>query len=32
MKPMPPILSSKEEKQQLMSICNQGEFFMELRK
>ena len=29
MKPMPPILSSKEEKQQLMPVCNQGELFVE---
>ena len=29
MKHMPPILSPKKEKPTFMSICNQGEFFVE---
>jgi len=29
MKPMPPIPNSKEEKPQLMPVCNQGELFIE---
>ena len=29
---MPPIPSSKEEKQTFMPICNQNEFFMESKK
>ena len=28
MKPMPPIPSSKEEKLQLVPVCNQGKIFM----
>ena len=28
---MPPIPSSKKEKSQLVPICNQGEFFIELK-
>ena len=32
MQPMPPIPSLKEEKQTLMSICHQGEFFVEPNK
>jgi len=29
---MPPVLSPKEEKSQLVPICNQGEFFMKTKR